>query len=365
MANRGSYSDFFAAMRQRESSDDYAVVNRFGYAGAYQLGEAALIDLGYAPRDGNVYDNVYSKGFLGKNGINSLADFLRSTSEQDKAASSWFTLLWSRIRYYDLEFYADQTLNGITLTKTGMIAASHLLGTQKLIDFVKSGGVISGSDANGTTLVDYLRHFASYDTPETFVDNLEKANRFVAGSGNDVFNGKGGVDTVAYALRRADVSVAGNGDGWTVSGNGTGRDQLVSVERIAFVDGNLALDTSGNAGQAYRLYQAAFDRKPDADGLGYWIRLLDGGQTLGDAASGFLKSTEFASVYGSSVSDGDFIAKLYQNVLHRAGEASGTAYWLNQLQTGSTKAAILVEFSESVENVAAVSPSIRDGIWFA
>lgn len=365
MVSRGSYSDFFAAMRQRESSGDYSVVNRFGYAGAYQFGEAALIDLGYAPRDANVYDNVYSKGFLGKNGVDSLAEFLRSPAEQDKAAASWFTLLWSRIRYFDLEFYADQTLNGVPLTKTGMIAATHLLGTQKLIDFVKSGGVVSGSDANGTTLVDYLRHFASYDTPETFVDNLEKANRFVGGSGNDAFNGKAGVDTVAYALRRADVSVAGGGGEWIVSGNGTGRDQLVSVERIAFADGNLALDMSGNAGQAYRLYQAAFDRKPDTDGLGYWIRLLDGGTTLTDAASGFLKSAEFSSVYGNSVSDGDFIAKLYQNVLHRAGEASGAAYWLSQLQAGKSKAAVLADFSESVENVAAVSASIKDGIWFA
>lgn len=364
MASRGSYSDFFAALRQRESGGDYKVVNKFGYAGAYQFGEAALIDLGYAPRDANVYDNVYSKGLLGKNGINSLGDFLGNPAEQDKAASSWFTLLWSRIRYFDLEFYADQTLNGIPLTKTGMIAATHLLGTQKLIDFVKSGGVVSASDANGTTLVDYLKQFAGYDAPENFVDNLEKGNRFVAGAGNDVFNGKGGLDTVVYALKRADVSVGQGAGLWTVSGAGTGRDQLVAVERVAFTDGNLALDTSGNAGQAYRLYQAAFDRKPDEAGLGYWIQLLDSGKILADAAAGFLKSAEFGSVYGSSVSNGDFVAKLYQNVLHRAGEATGVAYWVNQLQSGATKASVLADFSESVENVANVSADIKDGIWY-
>ena len=33
----------------------------------------------------------------------------------------------------------------------------------------------------------------------------------------------------------------------------------------------LALDINGTAGQVYRLYQAAFDRKPDLVGLGYWI----------------------------------------------------------------------------------------------
>lgn len=364
MASRGSYSDFFVALRQRESGGDYKVVNKFGYAGAYQFGEAALIDLGYAPRDANVYDNVYSKGLLGKNGINSLGDFLGNPAEQDKAASSWFALLWSRIRYFDLEFYADQTLNGVPLTKTGMIAATHLLGTQKLIDFVKSGGVVSASDANGTTLVDYLQRFAGYDAPDSFVDNLDKGNRFIAGAGNDVFNGKGGIDTVVYTLKRADVSISQDASGWIISGAGTGRDQLVAVERIAFADGNLALDTAANAGQAYRLYQAAFDRKPDAAGLGYWIQLLDSGKALTDAASGFLKSAEFLSLYGSAVSDGDFIAKLYQNVLHRAGEASGIAYWTGQLQMGVSKASVLSGFSESVENVANVSADIKDGIWF-
>jgi hypothetical protein len=33
----------------------------------------------------------------------------------------------------------------------------------------------------------------------------------------------------------------------------------------------VALDVDGAAGQAYRLYQAAFDRAPDKNGLGYWI----------------------------------------------------------------------------------------------
>ncbi len=164
--SRGTYQDFFKAMRVRESGDNYSAVNKYGYAGAYQFGEAALIDLGYAPKDANVYDNVYSKGFTGKNGIGSIDDFLKSPAEQDAAAGAWFTLLWNRIRYYDLEFYTGQTLNGTTLTKSGMIAATHLVGTQKLIDFVKSGGTAIAADANGTSILDYLRKNNVY-TAET------------------------------------------------------------------------------------------------------------------------------------------------------------------------------------------------------
>ncbi|MDO1581893.1 DUF4214 domain-containing protein [Rhizobium oryzicola] len=365
MSTTGTYRDFFAALRQRESGGNYSVVNKYGYAGAYQFGEAALIDLGYVAKDGNSYDNVYSKGFLGKNGINSLGDFLNNPSEQDTAADHWFTLLWNRIRYYDLEFYAGQTLNGVLLTKTGMIAATHLLGTQKLIDFVKSGGVLSSADANGATLVEYLQRFASYDTPASFIDNLTKNNTFKAGSGNDAFDGREGIDTVIYDGARASYTVRQIAGVATVTSATTGTDKLSNIERIQFADGTLALDTSANAGQAYRLYQAAFDRTPDTGGLSFWVRAMDNGKSLLDAAQGFVSATEFQALSGANVSNQDFVGKLYEHVLHRAGEAGGMAYWLDQLAHGASKAEVLMNFSESAENIAGVSARIADGIWLA
>lgn len=362
--SRGTYQDFFKAMRLRESGDNYSAVNKYGYAGAYQFGEAALIDLGYAPKDGNVYDNVYSKGFTGKNGIGSIDDFLKSPAEQDTAAGEWFTLLWNRIRYYDLEFYTGQTLNGTTLTKSGMIAATHLVGTQKLIDFVKSGGTAIAADANGTSILDYLRKFADYDTPSSFVDNLEKNNRFKAGPGDDGFEGQGGTDTVIYSGKRADYAVSFADGAVTVSSAITGHDTLHSIERIEFSDGTLAVDLPGIAGQAYRIYQAAFARTPDAGGLTYWIKAMDGGKSLLDTAAGFVSSAEFASVYGDRPSNAAYVEKLYHNVLGRDGEAGGIAYWTAQLESGASKAAVLAGFSESAENIAGVSHAISDGIWY-
>ncbi|MFZ6778033.1 DUF4214 domain-containing protein [Undibacterium sp. Ji83W] len=35
-----------------------------------------------------------------------------------------------------------------------------------------------------------------------------------------------------------------------------------------------------NAGKVYRLYQAAFNRTPDATGLGYWIHAMYKGSTI-------------------------------------------------------------------------------------
>jgi|GEM_PF-5580562 len=42
-----SYDDFFENLGQHESSGDYHKVNGIRFMGKYQMGEAALIDLGY------------------------------------------------------------------------------------------------------------------------------------------------------------------------------------------------------------------------------------------------------------------------------------------------------------------------------
>ncbi|MEW6609774.1 MAG: hypothetical protein AB1414_20405 [bacterium] len=48
----GNFEAFMAAVRQRESSDNYGIMNNFGFAGAYQLGELAMIDAGFYEKDG-------------------------------------------------------------------------------------------------------------------------------------------------------------------------------------------------------------------------------------------------------------------------------------------------------------------------
>lgn len=142
---------------------------------------------------------------------------------------------------------------------------------------------------------------------------------------------------------------------------------LENVERIAFEDGTLAFDDEGLAGQAYRLYQACFDRTPDTEGLGFWIKQLDAGNvTLTEAADFFIGSEEFANVYGppQTLPDVHYLALLYANVLDRVPDSEGFGFWRDQQSNGITRADMLVYFSESTENVARVAPAIDDGIWY-
>lgn len=145
--------------------------------------------------------------------------------------------------------------------------------------------------------------------------------------------------------------------------DGSSKNDLYSIERARFDNGTLALDINGNAGQAYRIYQAAFDRTPDTAGLAHWVNQLDQGASLIDVARGFVRSAEFRSVYGSNPGNADFVDRLYENVLGRDGEPGGFAYWTGELDRGASREYVLASFSESQENIVGVMPEISSGIW--
>ncbi|MFK7836818.1 MAG: DUF4214 domain-containing protein [Sulfitobacter sp.] len=178
-----------------------------------------------------------------------------------------------------------------------------------------------------------------------------------------------GVDTVVVDASGADVTFKIDGFGKPVMHvpNDLPDVTLNNVERVAFEDGVLALDIEGNSGQAYRLYQASFDRTPDEEGLAFWIAQLDSGAvSLLDAAEHFLKSDEFADAYGKKdvLSDKDYVDLLYANVLDRTPDKEGYDFWREQQEKDVSREQMLVSFSESVENKANVAPVIDDGIWF-
>ncbi|WP_108396222.1 DUF4214 domain-containing protein [Devosia submarina] len=208
---------------------------------------------------------------------------------------------------------------------------------------------------------------------------LGGADVVIADSGNDriyisgqkfAVAGGTGFDILDVDFGRGAIrSVMGSGDNRYLLGasNNPNDMHMTEIERVEFIDWTLAFDVDGFAGQAYRLYQAAFDRAPDVEGLGYWIRELDAG--LGDLAwmaNNFIISEEFRDTYGSpsTVSNQAFLDLLYGNVLDRAPDAQGYSYWMAELERGFGRERVLASFSESVENQGNVSAQISDGIWY-
>ncbi|MCH8618319.1 DUF4214 domain-containing protein [Undibacterium sp. TS12] len=189
-------------------------------------------------------------------------------------------------------------------------------------------------------------------------------NRFESNGGGDTVDGGAGFDVLLIKENRAAFTIKkGSSDVKFINNSTNDVTSVINVERVQLNDKVVAFDFDGVAGQAYRLYQAAFDRKPDAAGLGYWIADMDKGSSLSTVAAGFFQSAEFQKLYGANPSTTTLITNFYQNVLHRAPDQAGFDYWNKELSSGvSTPQTALASFCESVENKAQVLAAIQDGI---
>lgn len=198
-----------------------------------------------------------------------------------------------------------------------------------------------------------------------------------AGNGNDTItvgdnghavNGGAGTDAAVFSGQMSGYLINKTAAGFSVQASAAigSANLLTGIERLQFSDAAVATDISGNGGQVYRLYQAAFNRTPDGGGLGFWINAMDSGATLKDIAFAFTQSGEFRAMYGgANPANADFLDKLYHNVLHRAGDQGGFDFWLGHLNSGAlTQAGALAEFGESAENQAALIGVIGNGFTY-
>ncbi len=265
----------------------------------------------------------------------------------------------------------DQNIRALKLGPLDIAAAQVLYGPATS----KNGGFASFSydpvterfEGQGSANAELLR---GTGTDDRIVSNGGR-DLILTAQGNDVVVGKGqpievnggpGVDTVITGFSLGNLADLRGDASFRYMNVGADFSIFIDVERIAFTNNYIAYDVDGNAGQAYRLYQAAFARTPDKAGLSFWVDRLDDGASLNAIAAGFTGSAEFATAYGSSLTSAQYVAKFYQNVLGRAGEATGVAFWTGELNRGVSLANVLLGFSESPENHAAIDPKIVGGI---
>ena len=232
---------------------------------------------------------------------------------------------------------------------------------------------ISGMNSDAHQMQYFVETFGNAQESNAFV--LSGNDVVIGSSGNDVLMGYGGndaldggsgTDTASYSGSRASYTLARTASGWTVISTGDGTDTIANIERLKFSDGTLAWDVGSwqTAGVAYRLYQAAFARTPDTPGLNYWLDRMTNGQTAEQVAHNFIASAEFKSMYGTSPTHAQEVTAFYLHVLGRVPEQAGFDYWTGLLDSGMlTEAQILINFSESAENVALVGSAIQNGIW--
>jgi hypothetical protein len=136
--------DFQSALKKAESSDNYMVVNKEGYMGAYQFGDARLKD----------YKRETKEKFTNE-------EFLNDEDLQEKVYSWHVNDIVKYIQKNNLDESIGKEVNGVIITLNGLIAAAHLGGRLGMRQYVESGfdKKFNKEDSNGTSLFDYIKRF--------------------------------------------------------------------------------------------------------------------------------------------------------------------------------------------------------------
>ncbi|WP_448506883.1 DUF4214 domain-containing protein [Immundisolibacter sp.] len=109
--------------------------------------------------------------------------------------------------------------------------------------------------------------------------------------------------------------------------------------------------------QVSQLYVALFGRAPDAEGLGFWTQALADGASLTDIANSMYDTDPARSYYPLFLTNAEIITSFYTNVLGRAPDAEGLAYWTAKLNApGATPGSVIVEIIDVVAHYTGTDP---------
>lgn len=106
------------------------------------------------------------------------------------------------------------------------------------------------------------------------------------------------------------------------------------------------------ASQVQALYVGYLGRAADQAGLDFWTNaIVNGTSTIESVALGFTLSQEYTSKY-EGLSNEELVAAIYQNVLGRAADADGLAFWVGELEKGvQTPATLLAAMLNSLGEI--------------
>jgi hypothetical protein len=140
------FNRFIRDLGRRESGNNWLCINLIGCFGEWQFKESTIHYLGYK--------HVTLKKFIKDPEV-------FPPELQRKVLESLIKV--NMVLLKDYEQYIGQTIRGVTVTKSGMIAAAHLGGAGSVKIFLTSGGKLDKKDTLGTAVSNYMKKFSFYD----------------------------------------------------------------------------------------------------------------------------------------------------------------------------------------------------------
>ena len=99
-----------------------------------------------------------------------------------------------------------------------------------------------------------------------------------------------------------------------------------------------------------QVYLGILARDAEYGGFRGWLGALLAGASREQIVEGFLGSAEFQINFGSNLTNGQFVERMYNNVLLRSSDPGGFNYWVGQLNSGQmTRAQAALGFLDSDE----------------
>lgn len=151
-----TFIGFQQSLAARESHCKYNKVNTLGYLGKYQFGSETLEVLG----------------------INDEETFLKNRKLQERAFLANLALNKWELRK-EIAKFSGKTIGGISITESGILAAAHLGGAGSVKRFLKTNGNRRFKDGYGTSITEYLKEFAGYDTSFIQANKNAKAKHYI------------------------------------------------------------------------------------------------------------------------------------------------------------------------------------------
>ena len=130
---------FLTAVGFRESGNRYHITNKWGYMGKYQFGKSTLKGLGFKVTK---------------------EEFLSNPQLQEEAMMALLLHNKEKLQKY-IDVFDGQTINGMLITESGILAAAHLGGQGSVKRYFKHGKVFR--DGYGTKITSYMEKFSGYD----------------------------------------------------------------------------------------------------------------------------------------------------------------------------------------------------------
>lgn len=140
------FTRFINDLGRSESGNNWRSINCIGCFGEWQFAESTVRYLGFR--------NITLRKFRKNPEI-----FPREM--QRKALESLIKV--NLVLLKDYHHFIGDTIRGTVITKSGLIAASHLGGYGSVRLYLGSNGRVNRKDAFGTSVQDYLRRFGTYD----------------------------------------------------------------------------------------------------------------------------------------------------------------------------------------------------------